>query len=66
VQRWEYIQMMLDGGKVLVEDAAGTLKSEGSFVAKMNDLGRDGWELMAVYKIGERPIYVFKRPRFCD
>ena len=46
--RWEYVQLMLDGNKVLQEDAKGTSKSEGSMVAKMNELGRDGWELMAV------------------
>jgi len=61
--RWEYAQMMMDGNKVLSEDAHGPTRSEGSFVIRMNDMGRDGWELISVYKIGEKPIYVFRRPK---
>jgi hypothetical protein len=63
MKRWEYVQLMMDGSKVLVEDVRGTHRSEDSFVFKMNELGREGWELISVYKIGERPIYVFKRQK---
>ena len=63
MKRWEYLQLMMDGSRVLLEDAKGPSRSDVSFVAKMNELGKDGWELLTVYKVGEKPVYVFKRAK---
>lgn len=59
-QNWEYTSVQIEthgwlGGKIEASD----------FDAKLNELGRDGWELVNVFQAAgsSRVIAVFKRPK---
>jgi hypothetical protein len=58
MQTWEYLLVHMDVG-------ARSSLDQGNVAGRLNDLGREGWELTGIIsdEYGRYAKFIFKRPR---
>ena len=59
-QKWEYRVRRIDDRRSGTDRETGTRKSRSEEV--LDELGAQGWELVAVRPEGSSPVFYFKRP----
>jgi hypothetical protein len=67
--RWEYETLLIGNDKLTIAPALARVATAGprpwpatGFEEALNELGREGWELVGITGIGAHTLAVFKRP----